>query len=156
MQNSFLKIVEENQGIIYKVCKMYRDSNEDQEDLYQEIVLQLWKAYPKFQEESKVSTWMYRIALNTAIATFRKNKIKLEFKETISKEYHSNYTESQSENEERLFEAIRTLSKADRAFIALYLEDYSYKEIAQITGITENYVGVKISRIKEKLKNILK
>jgi RNA polymerase sigma factor (sigma-70 family) len=155
MQKAFLKIVEENQGIIYKVCKMYRDSKEDEEDLFQEIVLQLWKAYPKFRDESKVSTWMYRIALNTAIATFKKNKIELEFKETIPKDYHSNYTESQSENEERLFEAIRTLSKADKAFIALYLEDYSHKEIAEITGITENYAGVKISRIKEKLKNIL-
>lgn len=156
MHKAFLKIVEENQGIIYKVCKMYRDSKEDEEDLFQEIVLQLWKAYPKFREESKVSTWMYRIALNTAIVTFRKNKIEIEFKETIPNDYHSNYTESQSENEERLFEAIRILSKANRALIALYLEDYSYKEIAEITGITENYVGVKISRIKEKLKNILK
>ena len=156
MIKAFLKIVEENQGIIYKVCKMYRDSKEDQEDLFQEIVLQLWQAYPKFREESKVSTWMYRLALTTAIATFRKNRIELELKENIPNDYHSNYTESQSENEERLFEAIRTLNKADRALIALYLEDYSHREIAKITGITENYVGVKISRIKEKLKNILK
>ena len=155
MQNNFLKIVGENQDIIYKVCKMYRDSKEDQEDLFQEIVLQLWKAYPKFRNDSKVSTWMYRIALNTALATFRKNKIELEFKETASKDYHSNDTEPQSENEERLFEAIRSLNKADRALIALYLEDYPHRKIAEITGITENYVGVKISRIKEKLKNIL-
>lgn len=156
MENDFLKIVEDNQGIIYKVCKMYRDSREDQEDLFQEIVLQLWKAFPKFRKESKVSTWMYRIALNTAIAIYRKTKIELEFKESIPKEYHSKYIETPSENEERLFEAIRTLNKAERAIIALYLEDYPYNEIAKITGITENYVGVKISRIKEKLKNILK
>jgi RNA polymerase sigma factor (sigma-70 family) len=156
MQKAFLKIVDENQGIIYKVCKMYRDSIEDQEDLYQEIVLQLWKSYSKFRNDSKVSSWMYRIALNTAIATFRKNKIELEFIETIPKDYHSNYTEELSNNEERLFEAIRTLDKAERALIALYLEDYSHREIAKITGITKNYVGVKISRIKEKLKNILK
>lgn len=156
MQKAFLKIVEENQGIIYKVCKMYRDSKEDQEDLFQEIVLQLWKAYPKFRNDSKVSTWMYRIALNAAIATFRKNRIELVLKENISNDYHSNYTEPQSGNEERLFEAIRTLNKADRALIALYLEDYPHREIAGITGITENYVGVKISRIKEKLKNTLK
>lgn len=135
---------------------MYRDSREDQEDLFQEIVLQLWKAFPKFRKESKVSTWMYRIALNTAIAIFRKNKIELEFKASIPKDYHSKYIETTSENEERLFEAIRTLNKAERAIIGLYLEDYPYNEIAEITGITENYVGVKISRIKEKLKNILK
>jgi len=155
MQTIFLKIVEENQGIIYKVCKVYRDSREDQEDLFQEIVFQLWKSYPKFREESKVSTWMYRIALNTAIATFRKNKIELEYKESLPNDDHANYAVSPSENEERMYEAIRTLNKAERAFIALYLEDYSHREIADIIGITENYVGVKISRIKEKLKNIL-
>ena len=156
MEKDFLKIVEDNQGIIYKVCKMYRDTREDQEDLFQEIVLQLWKSYPKFRGESKVSSWMYRIALNTAIAIFRKNKIELEFNEKIPKEHHSKYKETPSENEERLFDAIRTLNKAERAIIALYLEDYPYNEIGEIIGITENYVGVKISRIKEKLKNILK
>ncbi|MEO8253683.1 MAG: sigma-70 family RNA polymerase sigma factor [Flavobacterium sp.] len=156
METAFLKIVEDNQGIIYKVCKMYRDAKEDQEDLFQEIVLQLWKSFPKFRKESKVSSWMYRIALNTAIAIYRKNKIELEFTEGIPKDYQSNYTETSSENEERMFEAIRTLNNAERAIIALYLEDYQYSEIAEITGITENYVGVKISRIKEKLKNKLK
>jgi len=156
METAFLKIVEENQGIIYKVCKMYRNTKEDQEDLFQEIVLQLWKAFPKFREESKISTWMYRIALNTAIAIFRKNKIEIEFKESIPKGTQQNQTVMSSENEERLFEAIRTLNKAERAIVALYLEDYQYKEIAEMTGITENYVGVKVSRIKEKLKNILK
>jgi len=156
MHKVFLKIVEENQGIIYRVCKMYRDSREDQEDLFQEIVLQLWKAFPKFRNESKVSTWMYRIALNTAIAIFRKNKIEIELKENLSKNYTLNEMEQSSENEARMFEAIRMLNKTERALIALYLEDYSHREIAEITGITENYVGVQISRIKDKLKNILK
>lgn len=155
MEKTFLKMVEDHQGIIYKVCKMYRDSKEDQEDLFQEIVLQLWKAFSKFRNESKVSTWMYRISLNTAISIFRKNKIKLEFQESIPKDDQSGFSEIPSENEERMFEAIRTLSKVERALIALYLEDYPYREIAEITGITENYVGVKISRIKEILKNIL-
>lgn len=156
MEKAFLKTVEDHQGIIYKVCKMYRDTQEDQEDLFQEIVLQLWKAYPNFREESKISTWMYRIALNTGIAIFRKNKIELEFKADMAVGNQQNYTDRSSENEERLFEAIRTLTKADRAIIALYLEDYPYKEIAEMIGITENYVGVKVSRIKEKLKTILK
>lgn len=105
MQKDFLKIVHEEQGIIYKVCKMYRDSLEDQEDLFQEIILQLWRAYPKFRNESKVSTWMYRIALNTAIATFRKKKLEVAFKESIPTEYHPDYIELLSENEERMFEA---------------------------------------------------
>ena len=156
MEKAFLKIVEAHQGIIFKVCKLYRNSKEDQEDLFQEIVLQLWKAFPQFRNESKVSTWMYRIALNTAIAMFRKNKIEIEYNENIPKEIHSNHLNEQSENEGRLFEGIRTLNKAERAIIALFLEDFTYKEIGEIIGITENYVGVKINRIKEKLKHILK
>lgn len=156
MEHQFLQIVEEHQGIIYKVCKMYRDTPEDQEDLFQEIVLQLWKAYPKFRNDSKVSTWMYRIALNTAIAIFRKNNIELEFNDTMPREGLAQHPEEPSENEEKMFEALRALNKAERAIIALYLEDYPYKDIAAIIGITENNVGVKISRIKDKLKTILK
>ncbi len=156
MEKAFLKIIDDHQGIVYKVCKMYRDTKEDQEDLFQEIVLQLWKAFPKFRDESTISTWMYRIALNTGIAIFRKNKINLEFKENLPNNNEQNNAHATSENEERLFEAIRTLTKADRAIIALYLEDYPYKEIAEMIGITENYVGVKVSRIKEKLKMTLK
>lgn len=156
MQSDFLKIVDENQGIIYKVCKMYRNFKEDQEDLFQEIVLQLWKAFPNFRKESKVSSWMYRIALNTAIATFRKNKIELEFKGSVPKEIQANYSKEQSDKEEQMFNAIRKLNNAERALIALYLEDYSHREIGDILGITENNVGVKISRIKVKLKEILK
>lgn len=156
MEKAFLKVVEENQGIIYKVCNIYRDRKEDQEDLFQEIVLQLWKAFPKFRNESKVSTWMYRIAINTAIAIFRKNKVSLEFGENVPKEFHLNNNDEASDNEDKMFEAIRTLNKVERAIVALFFEGYSYKEIAEIMGITENYVGVKISRIKEKLKRILK
>ena len=155
MEKAFLKIVEEHQGIIYKVCKMYRNSREDQEDLFQEIVLQLWKAFPKFREESKVSTWMYRIALNTAIAIFRTNKIELELNESLPENLYRSYSDESSENEEKMFDAFRQLNMAERAIVALFLEDYSYKEIAGLTGITENNVGVKINRIKEKLKNLL-
>lgn len=132
MEKAFLKTVEANQGIIFKVCKLYRNNKEDQGDLFQEIVLQLWKAFPQFRKESKVSTWMYRIALNTAIAVFRKNKIEIEYNENIPKEIHSNHVNGQSENEERLFEGIRALNKAERAIIALFLEDFTYKEIGEI------------------------
>ena len=87
---------------------------------------------------------------------FRKNKIEIEYNENIPNEIYSNHVNEQSESEERLFEGIRRLNMAERAIIALFLEDFTYKEIGEITGITENYVGVKINRIKEKLKNILK
>ena len=155
MEKEFLHIVEEHQAIIYKVCKMYRDTREDQEDLFQEIVLQLWKAFPAFRGEAKVSTWMYRIALNTGIAMYRKQKVSFSDSEGLTKHPEPMSDEGTSENEERMFEAIRQLTRAERAIIALYLEGYPHKEIADITGITENYVGVKMSRIKEKLKNIL-
>ncbi|CAN5478074.1 RNA polymerase sigma factor [soil metagenome] len=155
MEKDFLKIIEEHQNIIYKVCRMYRDNEADQEDLFQDIVLQLWKAFPDFRKESKVSTWMYRIALNTAIAVFRKKTIPLDFKENIPEKFHPTEKNSPSENEEKMFAALRQLNDAEKAIISLYLEDYSHREIADIIGITENYVGVRISRIKTKLKNIL-
>lgn len=155
VEKAFLEIVEKHQGIIYKVCKMYRDSPEDQEDLFQEIVLQLWKAFPKFREESKVGTWIYRIALNTAIAIFRRNKIELDLNTALPENGPSEYTGHSSEKEEKIFEAIRKLKDGEKAVIGLFLEEYNYKEIGWITGITENNVAVKISRIKEKLKNIL-
>lgn len=155
MEKEFLELVEAHQGIIYKVCKMYRDVQEDQEDLFQEIVLQLWKAFPKFRNEAKVSTWMYRIGLNTAITQFRKRTVNLELKDQISDNSQVSAQAEISENEERMFDAIRKLNPAERALIALFLEDYNYKEMADILGITENYVGVRISRVKDKLKDIL-
>jgi len=155
MQESFLKTIHDHQNIIHKVSRMYRDSLEDQQDLFQEIVFQLWKAYPQFRSESKLSTWMYRIALNTAIATYRKPKIPIDVSETIPEKFHPTDTNEVSENQERLFAALRLLNDSEKAIISLFLEDYTYHEIASITGITENNVGVRISRIKEKLKLIL-
>jgi RNA polymerase sigma factor (sigma-70 family) len=152
MQTAFLKLVDENQGIIYKVCKMYRDTKQDQEDLFQEIVFQLWKAFPSFRNESKASTWMYRIAINTAIAVFRKQRVYLQDVEEIPESAHPVESIEQSENEERMFEALRKLNNAERAIISLYLEDYSYEEISEITGLTENNIGVQLHRIKNKLK----
>lgn len=155
MKEAFLSMVEEHQAIVHKICRMYRDTPEDQEDLFQEIVYQLWKAFPDFREEAKVSTWMYRIALNTALATFRKNTIALDFRATITDELHPAASEAASENEERMYAALRTLTPAEKAIISLYLDDFSHHEIGQITGISENYVGVRIHRIKDKLKTIL-
>ncbi|WP_221392370.1 RNA polymerase sigma factor [Dyadobacter sp. NIV53] len=155
MQDPFLKIIGQHQKIVHKISRLYRDNREDQQDLFQEIVYQLWKAYPGFRSESKVSTWIYRIALNTAIATFRKPKIPIDRTENIPDQYHPTDQLKISENEERLFAALRQLNDSDKAVISLFLEDYSYVEIAAMMGISENYVGVKINRIKEKLKLIL-
>lgn len=155
MKEAFLQLIEENQGIIHKVSKMYRNTTEDQEDLFQDIVLQLWKAYPNFRAESKVSTWMYRIALNTSMALFRKKKPSLEYSQDLPETKAPNKTEEVSEQEERLYGALHRLTLAERAIISLYLEDYAHAEIATIIGISENYVGVRISRIKNRLKEIL-
>lgn len=155
METTFLKLVDEHQAIIFKISRMYRDTLEDQEDLFQEIIFQLWKSFPTFRNESKVSTWMYRIALNTAIAFFRKPRLPIvtdaqpsEFKVQIE-------NDESSEQEERMFTALRQLNSAEKAIIALYLDDYSYSEIANLIGISENNVGVRINRIKSKLKIIL-
>jgi len=155
MKSAFIQKIEQHQGIIYKVSKMYRDTSQDQEDLYQDIVLQLWKAYPGFKGDSKISTWMYRIALNTAMTTFRKAKIELTFKDNIPDKLAGSNEQQLSDKEEQLFAAFRTLNKADRSILALYLEAYSYSEIAEVIGISEAYVAVKMSRIKSKLKENL-
>lgn len=155
MKSAFIKTVEQHQGIIYKVSKMYRDTPQDQEDLYQDIVLQLWKSYPDFRGESKIGTWMYRIALNTALARFRKSKPAVEYKENISHGVMASEDNPEKDNEEQLFASIRRLKKADRSILALYLEAYSYREIGEIIGISEAYVAVKIGRIKTQLKQII-
>ena len=156
MEKEFLKVIHDHQRIIYKVCKMYRESKEDQEDLFQEIVFQLWKSFPSFKGESKISSWMYRISLNTAIAIYRKPKLSVDYMENFPEKIHPSSDNKLSENEERLFWALRKLSESEKALIALYLEDYSYLDIAEMVGISESNVGVKLNRIKNKLKIILK
>ncbi|OJJ15096.1 RNA polymerase subunit sigma-70 [marine bacterium AO1-C] len=152
---AFLELIDAHQNIIYKITRTYRDTREDQEDLFQEIVFQLWKSYGSFRQEAKISTWIYRIALNTAIAMYRKKKVAMNYQEKMPENIHPSDYQEISENEERMYQALRQLNDVEKAVVSLYLEDYSYQEIAQITGISENYVGVRINRIKQKLKKIL-
>ncbi len=156
LKQEFIHMITRHQGIIHKVCRIYRDTAEDREDLFQEIVYQLWKSFPSFRAASKVSTWMYKIALSTAIAKFRKNRalqpptIPLEGIEAEAVPAASQHPEK-----ERLYRAIAQLSTAEKAIITLYLDDYSYEEMAEIMGISANHLGVKINRIKQKLKTLL-
>ncbi|NMM48502.1 RNA polymerase sigma factor [Marinigracilibium pacificum] len=154
-KEKFVEQIESHQGIIYKVCKVYREKAEDQEDLFQDIVYQLWKSYSDFKGNSKLSTWIYRIALNTALASFRKKKVNIEYKESLTPDVRRMNDRIENSDREYLFDAIRQLNEGDRALVSLYLEGYSYKEIADITGITITYVGVRINRIKIKLKALL-
>jgi len=156
MEKAFLKSIHDHQKIIYKICKIYRDRIEDQEDLFQEIVYQLWKSYPSFKGDSKISSWIYRIALNTAMAIYRKAKLPVIYLEEIPEQIHTGSEKKVSENEERLFAVLRMLNDSDKALISLYLEDLSYQEIAEITGISESNTGVRLNRIKNKLKEIIK
>ena len=156
MEKEFLEVIHDHQGIVHKVCRVYRDNKEDQEDLFQEIIYQLWKSYSGFKGESKISSWIYRIALNTAIAVYRKSKISIDYYDEFPEHIHPSNDKTISENEERLFWALRQLNDSEKAVISLYLEDFSYQEIAAITGLSESNVGVRLNRIKNKLKQILK
>ncbi|CAN5682562.1 RNA polymerase sigma factor [soil metagenome] len=152
----FLAAVNEHQAIIHKICRLYRNTPEDREDLFQEIVFQLWKSYPAFENRSKFSTWIYRIALNTAMASFRKKQPLIVFTETLPDHLSGNANQPQETQQDKLFEALGKLADAEKAIMALYLEGLDYKEMAEILGISENYVGVKLNRIKNQLQQLLK
>jgi RNA polymerase sigma-70 factor (ECF subfamily) len=153
-EGQFLTLVDQHQGIIHKICRLYRESKEDREDLFQEILFQLWKSVSTFDNRSKFSTWMYRVALSTAIAVYRKKRPMVLYHDEIPD--RASEAEHKNEQYELLLLAIQKLNDADKALVLLYLEDLSYKEIAEITGITENNVGVKLKRIKDKIQQLIK
>jgi RNA polymerase sigma-70 factor (ECF subfamily) len=152
-ETQFIQHIDRHQGIIHKICRLYRDSPEDREDLFQEIVFQLWKSVPTFNGEAQFSTWMYRVALSTALVAFRKNKPQIIYTPVLP---DNPETLQENEQTEQLFAALKKLDDDEKALITLYLEALSYKEIAAITGITENNVGVKLNRIKNKIQQLLK
>jgi RNA polymerase sigma-70 factor, ECF subfamily len=156
LEQQFVQTINENQGILHKVCRIYCSKQEDHNDLFQEIVLQLWKAFPSFRNESKITTWMYRIALNTAISGLRKKKIEVIGLESVKFQIADKAADNTDEELKYLYKAIGQLSDIEKSIVLLYLEDKPYEEIAEITGITANYVAVKMNRIKEKLKNLVK
>jgi RNA polymerase sigma-70 factor, ECF subfamily len=154
----FLNIVTSNQGIIHKVCGVYCDTIEDREDLFQEILSQLWRSFPTFRNESKISTWMYQVSLNTAITHFKKNKRRPD-RNDLNKNYFQiadeHYDEVVEDQIKLLHKAISKLTGIEKSIILLFLEDKKYEEIAEIIGITQNYVRVKMNRIKAKLKKLM-
>jgi len=153
-EKEFLSMIKDNQGIIHKICRIYRDSPEDREDLFQEVIFQLWRSYPSFSGSSKSSTWLYRVALNTAMASFRKNKPDVTLAEYLPDVQLEDNINEYNERQEALLAAIRQLSEPDRALIALFLDELSYQQIAIILGISENNVGVKLNRIKIRLQKL--
>ncbi|GAA4836972.1 RNA polymerase sigma factor [Algivirga pacifica] len=144
-------------GIIIKICRAYTNTQEDFEDFYQEVCLQIWKSRENYREDSDWSTWIYRITLNVCLTLIRKEK-----REKSKRDSQIDTTLLTEENKafkdeslNLLYEAIKSLKEVDRAIILLYLEEKSYKEIAAIIGVKANAVGVRINRIKERLKKQL-
>lgn len=157
-EQDFLDKIEKHKGIIFKISKMYMDDKDDRDDLFQEITYQVWKAYPGFKGQSEFSTWLYRIALNTAII-FLKNEKKRSFisngSYTEYKIVHEEFSNDKEEKLNEMYKAINQLNPIDKAFIFYYLEDFSGREIAEQMGISEGNVRVKMNRAKNKLKDIL-
>ncbi|MDO5510695.1 MAG: sigma-70 family RNA polymerase sigma factor [Weeksellaceae bacterium] len=157
-KNEFTDLIEQNQGIVHKVCRMYTQDAMAHDDLFQEIVLQLWRSYDSFKGDSKFSTWMYRVGINTAITFYRKKKNRPEY-QSIELQHFRIAHQEQDENLEyrmqMLHKAIEQLNDVERALTLLYLEDLPYNEIADTMGITAVNARVKMNRIKKKLKDIL-
>ncbi len=150
MEKKFTELLFQNQGIVHKICNLYFGNRTERNDYQQELIIQLWKAFPAFREESKFSTWMYKVCLNAAIDILRKEKLKPKFVEIDDKIANriAVKLDETSSNQEKLLWAIDKLSTVDKAIIILYLEEFSYKEISEIVGISESNTGVKINRIK--------
>lgn len=155
LTDEFLELVERNKKLIYKVSHMYCDNTIDKKDLFQDIIANLWKAYPNFKGNSKVSTWIYRVSINTAISWIRdyiKSNNHIEYTNVIPQMQDDSVIDDLYD---QLYCAIGSLSKLDKALILLHLDGYSYNEISEIIGLTKTNVTTKINRIKLKLKNQL-
>jgi RNA polymerase sigma-70 factor (ECF subfamily) len=159
LQEEFVKLIATQQKLIHSLCSLYFSRHEDRKDMFQEIVLQLWKAYPSFNRQSKVSTWIYRISLNTVFAKLRKEKSRPKNEPYSEYAYQISSPESPielTEATEELYRAIAQLSDVDKALIMLYLEEHSYDEMAGMLNLSRTNVSTRINRIKTKLEKLLK
>lgn len=149
-------MIREYERVIYKVCYLYTTPNASLEDLYQEVILNLWRAYHNFRQECKRSTWVYRIALNTCISFLRKEK---NMPEIVTLTLEADRVEENDETQvmlRQLYQLINRLGQLEKSIILLYLEEKSYEEIAEITGLTVTNVATRLSRIKEKMRKMKK
>lgn len=158
LEHKFVTELEQNQNIVHKICSLYTHDKDSHKDLFQEITIQLWKAYPKFRGEAKFSTWMYRVALNTAITLYRKSKKRVptqDYDSVIFKIKADEYDDTEEQQLKLMYNAVKQLGDVDKALVFLYLEDKDYREIASTLGISEVNARVKMNRIKNKLRTIL-
>jgi RNA polymerase sigma factor (sigma-70 family) len=158
MEQEFTRLLNTHPGILYKVCRLYAPTEADRQDLYQEIVLQLWRAFPQFRGEAKASTWLYRVALNTAIANFRRAQ-RRPAASTVPDEWLQQLPDlrdsAADERHAQLYAAIAQLSAVEKALITLYLDDHSHAEIGAMLGLTASHVGVKLLRTRAKLAQLI-
>ena len=154
----FLALITEHKGILYKVSRMYFDQLEDQQDLFQEIILQLWKSLESFKGNSQFSSWMYRVALNTAIVFFKKEKRKPDSYASINVDpiAYDGYNDEKDQQLVHFYKAVQELNKIEKALILQFIEGFSGKEIAENLGLSEVNVRVKTNRTKIKLQEIIK
>ena len=158
LEHKFISEFQQHQNIVHKVCRIYTNNQEAHNDLFQEITIQLWKAYPKFRGDSKLSTWMYRIGLNTAITLYRKSKRTVktqDFDNVLFRIESTEYDDHEQKQLKLMCKAIYQLSDIEKGLIFLYLEDKNYREISNTLGISEVNARVKMNRIKTRLKKIL-
>ncbi len=154
-EKEFTELVNQNRGIIFKVIRLYVRHEEDERDLFQEILFQAWRSYPNFKGQSKFSTWLYRVGLNTVLTFKRRPQIVMPH-EDLSMLKVSSGDKIPAEETEALYIAIRELNEIDRMIITLHLDGYENEEIAEISGLTKNNIAVKLYRIKESLTKKLK
>lgn len=151
---AFIELIQQNQPLVYKVCNIYALNDEERKDLFQEIVLQAWKSYQRFNGESAITTWLYRVSLNTAMNHERTKKRRpvITYPEIPEHHMEDHVPHEQQEQYRLMQKLIADLPKLEKALVLLYLEDKSYNEIADIMGISQSNVGTKLSRIKEQMK----
>ena len=158
LEQNFAGQLKANQNIIHKICRLYTSGEDAHKDLFQEITIQLWKAFPKFRGDSKFSTWAYRVALNTAITLYRKSTRSIQTNEYDGTKHFLQDEEYNYEEEEQLkllYASVYQLNDIEKALVYMYLEDKDYTEISETLGISEVNARVKMNRIKGKLKKIL-
>jgi RNA polymerase sigma-70 factor (ECF subfamily) len=157
-EKEFLILIEAHKGVLYKVSRMYMDSEVDQEDLRQDIIFQLWKSIDKFKGDSQFSSWMYRVAINTSITFFKKDKRRPDKSEI--KPNLDIVDDAEGEDKEsqlaHFYQAVKTLNKIEKAIILLFIEGYSHNDIAKQLGLSSGNTRVKLNRIKQKVKELIK
>ena len=156
-EKEFSQLINDNQGLIIKISRMYTNTLEDEQDLFQEIVLQLWRSYDSFKGQSKISTWMYRVALNTAITLFRKKTKSPKTDELLDFHYqHSEDFDDEKQHQiSTLYKVIKMLPNVERAIVMMYLDDLPYRDISENLGISEVNARVKMNRLKKVLKKLM-